>query len=110
MGPKGAVSKNFLYIKQHFSSTGLVGGKYISARTKEKKTLEFNFYNLFFLLLEKKLQISSPSSLLLRDNCGNVMHFFVLFFVFCSCFPGKKRVVAEFLQISSSSGSLFVHV
>lgn len=29
MGPKGAVSKNFLYINQHFSSTGLVGGKYI---------------------------------------------------------------------------------
>jgi len=48
MGPKGAVSKNFLYINQHFSSTGFGGGKYISARTKEKKSLKFIFIIFFF--------------------------------------------------------------
>ncbi len=54
------------------------------------------------------MQISSPSSLLLPDNCGNVMQFFL--FCFFALVLLEKKVVAEFLQISSSSSSLFVHV
>ncbi len=83
---------------------------YLSARTKEKKTLNLIFIILIYFLAGKKLQISSPSSSLLRDNCRNVKQIFVLVFLFFALVLLEKKDVAEFLQISSSSSSLFVHV
>lgn len=122
MGPKGAVSKNFLYINQHFSSTGFVGGKYLSGRTKDKKTLKFIFI-IFFLCWKKVADFVAFKFVVARQLQKSYAIFcFVLFrfFVFCSCFPGKKsccRVFADFrrlrvrcLREKSADSSLFVHV
>jgi hypothetical protein len=93
-GPKGAVSKNFLYINQHFSSTGLVGGKYISARTKEKKRLEFIFI-IYFSFAGKSADFVAFEFVVARQL---QKRYAIFCFVFGSCFAGKKELLQSFCR------------